>query len=145
NCLLAARNGNILIGNIGSDTIGGKIYISTDTGKTWKPVYQRPANTEEQKNNIDKLIKVPGSTVLYANAHGPTLRSTDYGLTWIVMDSDKRGDELFSMAAFGDNLYQVCEPDGIFLSADAGVNWQAKNKGLIAEFMWGIAINSKQQ
>lgn len=145
NCLLAAPNGNLIIGN-SPNTLGGKMYVSLDTAKTWKLVYQRPANTQEQKNNIDKIIRVPGSNVLYANAHGPTLRSVDYGVTWSIRDTDKRGDEAFSMAAIGNNVFQLCEPDGIFLSNNNGDSgsWVPKNKGFIAQNMWGIAINSKQ-
>ena len=145
NCLLAAPNGNIIIGNA-PNTIGGKIYVSLDTAKTWQAVYQRPANTQENKNNIDKLIRVPGSNVLYANAHGITLRSVDNGLTWSIQDSEKRGDEAFSMAARGNNVFQICEPDGIFLSNNNGAaeSWIPKNTGLFAQNMWGIAINSKQ-
>jgi photosystem II stability/assembly factor-like uncharacterized protein len=123
---------------------GGHIYVSTDTAKTWKAVYQRPATTEEQKNNIDKIIRIPGTNVIYANAHGPTLLSMDDGLSWVPMDTEKRGDEIFSMAAKESNLFQLCEPDGIFLSNDSGKNWVSKNKGVNAEYMWGVAINSKQ-
>jgi photosystem II stability/assembly factor-like uncharacterized protein len=144
--LLVAPNGNIIIGTrerkLTSDA--GRIFVSTDNTNTWDTVYQRAVNTPEQKNNIDKIIRVPGTNVIYANAHGPTLRSTDDGLTWSVMDTDKRGDEIFSMAAKDTNLYQLCEPDGIFLSNDSGKHWVPKNKGVNAEYMWGIAINSKQ-
>ncbi len=143
--LLAAPNGNIIVGSIQPTlTIGGYIYVSTDTGRSWKSVYQRPATSEEQKNNIDKLIRVPGTNVIYANAHGPTLRSVDDGLTWVIQDTDKRGDEVFSMAAKDTNFFQMCEPDGIFLSNDNGVSWTVKNKGVYAEYMYGVAINSKQ-
>ena len=143
--MLAAPNGNIIIGTMQKTlSSGGHIYVSTDTAKSWNSVYQRPATSVEQKNNIDKLIRVPGTNVIYANAHGPTLRSIDDGVTWVPMDTDKRGDEVFSMAAKDTNLFQMCEPDGIFLSNDNGASWTPKNKGIYAEYMWGVAINSKQ-
>lgn len=140
-----APNGNIVIGNHATSLIqGGQIFVSTDAGSTWDSVYRRPATTPEQKNQIDKIALIPGSNVLYANAHGPTLRSTDNGVTWNHMDTNKRGDEVFSMAGKGISLFQICEPDGIFLSVDTGVTWTSKSKGLVAQFMWGVAINSKQ-
>jgi photosystem II stability/assembly factor-like uncharacterized protein len=141
--LVALPNGNIVVGtHQKSLSAPGKIYVSTDSGKTWNFVYQRPLG--EQKNNIDKLIRVPGSNVLYANAHGPTLRSIDNGLTWTTQDTDKRGDEIFSMAANGNYVLQMCEPDGVFRSDDNGVNWNEKNNGMYAAYMYGVAINSKQ-
>ena len=144
NALAVATNGNIIVGNWGGIVVGGKMYVSTNSGVSWDTVYTRPANTQEQKNHIDKIIRVPGSIVLYANAHGITLRSNDNGLIWTVQDSDKRGDEPFSMTAIGTDLYQLSEPDGIFHSNDNGVNWENKSVGLRAQLMWGIAINSKQ-
>lgn len=147
--MLVASNENIVVGNFGNKAahIGGNIYVSRDSGATWDSVYNRPANTDENKNDIDKLIRVPGSSVLYANAHGITLRSIDNGVNWVVMDSDKRGDEPFSMAAEGNNLYQMSEPDGVFLSANNGAenSWVDKSKGMFAQYMWGMSINSKQK
>ncbi len=143
--LAASANGNLIIGNRSTNyTHGGQIFVSSDGGKSWDSVYRRPATTSEQKNWIDKIVLVPGSNILYANAHGPTLRSTDNGVTWVLLDTNKRGDEIFSMVGFGKLIFQLCEPDGIFLSTDSGANWTIKNKGLIAQFMWGIAINSKE-
>jgi photosystem II stability/assembly factor-like uncharacterized protein len=143
--LLVAPNGNIIVGSIQSTlTIPGHIYVSTDTGRTWKSAYQRSTISEDQKSNIDKLIRVPNTNVIYANAHEPTLRSTDDGLSWTLMDTDKRGDEVFSMAARGNELFQMCEPDGIFLSTDNGANWTPKNRGIYAAYMYGVAVNSKQ-
>jgi photosystem II stability/assembly factor-like uncharacterized protein len=141
-----APNGNVVIGNYGNFTkiTGGTIYVTDDNGSSWKKVYQREWNSGDRKNHVDKLLRVPGENVLYANAHGPTLRSLDNGLTWDVMDSQKRGDEPFSMASLGSSLFQVCEPDGVFLSGDNGKNWEEKNTGLLAQYMRGIAINSHQ-
>jgi photosystem II stability/assembly factor-like uncharacterized protein len=143
--MVAAPNGNIIIGtdhpNLGQS---GHIFLSVDTGKSWITKYTRPVNTEELKDDVDKIIRVPGTSIIYANAHGPTLRSPDNGVTWTIMDSEKRGDEVFSMAAKGNVLYQMCEPDGVLYSDDNGANWDERNHLLFAEFMWGIALNSKQ-
>ncbi|MDP4229366.1 MAG: T9SS type A sorting domain-containing protein [Bacteroidota bacterium] len=142
--LAIAANGNVIIGNHAINYVqGGQIFVSRDTGNSWDSVYRRPATTQEQKNQIDKIILLPGTDILYANVHGPTLRSLDNGITWVPMDTDKRGDEVFSMAGKGNRLFQICEPDGIFLSEDNGLNWDSKNKGLIAQFMWGVALNSR--
>jgi photosystem II stability/assembly factor-like uncharacterized protein len=144
--MVLSPNGNIIIGtqhqHVGS---GGHIYVSTDNAHSWKQVYERPVNTEEQKDDIDKIIRVPGTNIFYANAHGITLRSVDFGQTWTIQDTEKRGDEVFSMASWGNNLFQICEPDGVFLSVDNGVHWIEKDSGIIAEFMWGIAINSRNE
>jgi len=144
--MVAAPNGNIIIGTDHpiNFSIGGRIYVSTDQGQTWDTVYRRPTTDEGNKNNIDKIIRVPGTNLLYANTHGPTLRSTDFGMTWNAMDLIKRGDERFSMAGKGTNLFQLSEPDGIFLSTDSGANWTPKNNGIYAAYMYGVAINSKQ-
>ncbi len=138
-----AANGNIVTGNFGTYDVGGNIYVSQDAGVTWNSVYTRPG--VDLRNNVEKIILIPGSTDIYANAHGPTLRSQDFGVTWQVMNDEKRGDETFTMAVRRGNLYQMCEPDGIFLSTDNGVNWTPKNDGLLATFMRGMAINSKQK
>ncbi len=144
--MVAAPNGNIIIGtdhpNIGTS---GHIFLSRDTGKSWSTMYTRPVGTEELKDDVDKIVRVPGTSIIYANAHGPTLRSPDNGVTWTIMDNDKRGDEIFSMAAQGDVLYQMCEPDGVFYSNDNGANWEERNHNLFAEYMWGMAMNSKQE
>jgi photosystem II stability/assembly factor-like uncharacterized protein len=140
NALAATPNGNVVVGNF-----YGKIYLTTNNGTSWDSVYQRPHNTQEQKNDIDKIVLAPGSNILYANAHGITLRSADNGRTWVTMDSEKRGDEPFSMAVNGNNIFQMSEPDGIFLSNDNGSTWASKNKGFYAQLMWDIAINSKQE
>ncbi len=145
--IVAEPNGNIIVGNLGYRglVIGGNIYVSSDTGRTWDSVYHRPETTPEVKNDIDKIVRIPGSDFLYANAHGITLRSINNGYTWNVMDSDKRGDEPFSMGVYKNNIFQMSEPDGIFLSNDQGFTWSAKNSGLLAQNMYDIAINSKQE
>ncbi len=146
----AAINANhkILVSTKANDTrlpqFGGRIYLATDTG--WVTVYERPYTSEDGKNDVDKLAKVLPSGVLYANAHGPTIRSTDGGVTWNPRDTNKRGDEPFSMSATADEkyIYQTGEPDGVFISTDLGANWVDKNKGLQVHFEYGLAINSKQ-
>ncbi|MEI8134311.1 MAG: hypothetical protein WCH46_04420 [bacterium] len=142
---VALPNGNLVLGTRQKNfSVGGYIFLSKDNATTWIEKYQRPVNTEEKKDNVDKLIYAPATHTVYANAHGPTLRSLDYGETWIPMDSDKRGDEVFSMAASGNEIFQLCEPDGVFVSSNSGGTWDEKNNGILAQYMWGIAMNSKQ-
>jgi photosystem II stability/assembly factor-like uncharacterized protein len=147
NGITIARNGNVIVGNFGdfSTLTGGRIYTTTDMGVNWQKTYERPWGSDDRKNNIDRFTREWGANNIFANAHGPTLLSTDNGLSWEVMDSVKRGDEPFSIAVNNNKLYQISEPDGVFRSTDKGATWSEQNKGLLAQFMWGISLNSKQE
>ncbi|MEP7234617.1 MAG: T9SS type A sorting domain-containing protein, partial [Ignavibacteriota bacterium] len=142
--MVSLPNGYVLVGNFGNAVVGGDLYLTKDNGVTWDSVYHKELG-EDYRNNVEKLIRVPGSNVLFMNAHGPTLRSLNFGMTWEVMDSNKRGDETFSMVYRNGSLFQSCEPDGIFLSTNDGKDWVEKNNGLLAEYMRGMAINSKNK
>lgn len=141
-------NHRILVSTAANDTripqFGGRIYYGADTG--WVVVFERPYTSEDGKNGVDKIVKVLPSATLYANVHGPTIRSVDGGLTWTPKDTNKRGDEPFSMTSSADEqyLYESGEPDGVFGSTDLGLTWTEKNNGILAHFEYGLAINSKQ-
>ncbi|HYM19574.1 MAG TPA: T9SS type A sorting domain-containing protein [Candidatus Kapabacteria bacterium] len=151
--MVIASNGNILVSTHaktaaeGSDNslYGGRIYLSADTGKTWTKVYERPLSSPDGKNHIDNMVFNRLTGAIYADAHGPTIRSTDNGATFAIGDTDKRGDEVFYLACdmADNNLYQACEPDGLFRSTDHGKTFVTADKGIFVEYLNGMAIDSK--
>lgn len=152
--IVIAHNGNLVATTLMKHQIftkdssihGGRIWTSTDTGMTWTKTYERPDNSEDGKDDIDDIGLVDQTGTIYANAHGITIRSTDNGMTWTTLDSEKRGDERFKIASNPDetHTYQICEPDGVFRSDDHGATFVGKYSGIKVEFLYGMDINSRQ-
>ncbi|HYM19575.1 MAG TPA: T9SS type A sorting domain-containing protein [Candidatus Kapabacteria bacterium] len=151
--MVVTKNGNILVstnqkghpyGSNDPTLHGGRIYLSTDNGTTWKIIYQRTNDAYDFRNNIDKMVYVRSTDVVYADAHGPILRSSDGGVTWKLGTSYIFGDERSSLALPPDekNLYMICEPGGFFRSADSGKSFVDKNGTIKASFLYALALDS---
>ncbi len=151
--LAIANNGNIIVSTTyyedpDHNGIGGRLITSSDTGKTWSIRYERPFPFDEleKKCPIDRMVKVGKSGMIYANGHGPIMKSMD-GITWDTVDTEKRGDEKFMMSISPneDHIFQMSEPDGVFRSDDGGKTWADKNNGLHGYMLYNIGINSHER
>jgi len=104
---------------MGGSSIGGGLWQSDDTGKTWKQL-----GWEHVKcYSVDVVNKSNGKIIYQACGNG-VLKSTDAGATWKMM-TDWRVTEVMDIAVDQkkpNNIY-IATPGAIWKSDDGGDNW----------------------
>lgn len=118
-----AAKGNILFACTSSG-----VYISTNYGQQWVPVNNGLGNS-----NVYSVAFV-GNRVLAASSY--SYISDDYGQHWIPSNMP---DTVYSYkyAVNGNHIYAITS-HGIYLSSDAGMNWNNINNGMPLYHMPGV-------
>lgn len=148
-CIAIAHDNSILLG-----TFWGHVFRSADGGNSWVEVFTHP-NT----HNIEFILRGDHNTnnALYMTTHsnlqgqlqtktGGFFRSTTNGATWELRDGTEHGESKFWIAETKDgDVYHSSVPLGLIKSTDQGTQWFDKNNGILAQFVDGVAVNSKGQ
>lgn len=97
------------------------VYVSKDNGITWT---KTPLRTNSKNNCIDHS----GDSVFVTTSEGRIFYTIDKGSSWSLIQNEK---VLFADDAFfSDNRIIMSSDDGIFISDDEGITWNASNRGL---------------
>ncbi|MBU8923201.1 MAG: hypothetical protein KOO63_15385, partial [Bacteroidales bacterium] len=106
------------------------ILISNDGGETWR------------ENHIDmfwiECITIDSRGYLFATGYGwKVWRSKDGGETWDSSDlgTFERNTDVYSFIGPNDEIVIWGEREGVFMSTDAGDNWES----LVDTFTWGYS------
>jgi photosystem II stability/assembly factor-like uncharacterized protein len=148
-CIAIAHDNSILLG-----TYWGHVFRSPDGGNSWSEVLTHPNN-----HNIEFILRGDhnANNALYLTTHsnmqgqqqtktGGFFRSTDNGATWVLRDGTEHGESKFWIAETKDgDVYHSSVPLGLIKSSDQGTQWFDKNNGILAQFVDGVAVNSKGQ
>jgi hypothetical protein len=105
--------------SMGGSSIGGGLWQSDDTGKTWKQLGWKHVKCY----SVDVVNKSNGKIIYQACGNG-VLKSTDGGLTWRML-TDWRMTEVMDIAVdqkSPKNVY-IATPGAIWKSDDGGDNW----------------------
>ena len=115
-CALASDDPSAFMGG---SSIGGGLWQSDDTGRTWKQLGWKHVKCY----SVDIVQKSNGKIIYEACGNG-LLRSTDAGVSW-RMTTDWRMTEVMDVAVdqkHPQNIY-IATAGAIWKSDDAGANW----------------------
>ncbi len=103
------------------------VFRSQDAGMSW-------ARCSESRPTISVLVLQDGRTVLAGTSDGCVLRSADAGDHWISITRGIPGVKIGTLAsrATGSTVVYVGTDDGFAVSTDAGLTWEPRNIGLVA-------------
>jgi choice-of-anchor A domain-containing protein/uncharacterized repeat protein (TIGR01451 family) len=114
-------NGNIYVG-----TYGGKIYQSTGVNSNW--------NLINQGMNVGYIWSLDyADGTLFAGTEAGLFSSTDNGISWNnlgLSNFDVRAVLINSSSKESAKIFAGTWGNGIFVSQDLGVTWNAVNEGL---------------
>jgi hypothetical protein len=113
----------------GNQTVGGGVYMSTDSGGIWTDV-SSGLPTQPGPDDVNALAVI--GTTLFAGTSasqpqestGPVFISTNYGTTWTSASSGFPTNAYdASLLADGKNLYAGATLGGVLVSTDNGTSW----------------------
>jgi hypothetical protein len=105
--------------SMGGSSMGGGLWQSDDTGKTWKQLGWKHVKCY----SVDIVNKSNGKIIYQACGNG-VLKSTDAGVSWRIL-TDWRITEVLDIAVdqkSPKNIY-IVTPGAIWKSDDGGDNW----------------------
>ncbi len=104
--------------------MNGRVYKSSDSGTTWKQVYQAPSGYIASVGVMKGTI----SRVFVATSAAGLLKSENGGVTWVAA----AGMPLTatSVAFSGNTVYASFGKSGVFKSTDSGATWKAATSGI---------------
>jgi hypothetical protein len=114
-----ALGSNDSAASMGGSSIGGGLWQSDDTGKTW-----RQLGWKHVKCYSVDVVNTSDGKVIYQACGNGVLKSTDAGVTWKMM-TDWRMTEVMDIAVDQkkpNNIY-IVTPGAIWKSDDGGENW----------------------
>lgn len=153
--ILDARSTPAMYACANSSWFGPGFKISVDGGKTWADSQSGIRFEEGSDRKVERVwTVVPGTAdepdVLYAGADpGALFRSEDRGNTWTEMTALSRHPtrQKWSPGAGGLMVHSICgnpknpkemyvgiSAAGVFHTSDGGKTWEARNKGVLADF-----------
>jgi photosystem II stability/assembly factor-like uncharacterized protein len=97
--------------------LGDKLYRSFDNGLTWVSNYLGV--------NMYKLFLSKNNKLFLANIDVKLYSSTDFGSTWVLINSNFPSLQDYAIDSFG-NIY-IVNSYGIYKSEDEGVSWNQIN------------------
>ena len=139
-------------GKLPQDTEGGRIYKSSDGGKSWKAC-QLPSDRAKELSVLSLQFDPRDHLRLFASTQGGLFLTSNGGDTWqplgsgleaytttmLVVDR-KSPDTLFLAYARGPE-----KRGGVLKSTDGGINWQPSNQGLPdCEDAWRIIADPQK-
>ena len=134
--LVSPRNPN-LVYVAGVSNGYGKVFRSTDGGKTFRAAY----TTATPKRSVNAVaFGSDDATVFAGDQEGNLVRSRDRGDSWQRVFS--AGSAVSALATSGTNLFVGTFEQGIFHSANDGSSFRAVNRGLRnqARTIWSLAV-----
>ncbi len=105
----------------------GKVFKSTDGGRTWSVVYEEPVNGTIY--SVAVAAKQP-SLVLAATETSGVLISEDAGRTWRAGSTPKKVASVAIAESDANIIFAACFTDGVWKSTDQGRTWTVVSEGL---------------
>jgi hypothetical protein len=137
--IFAVQESPITPGLIWTGSDDGLIYLTRDGGKTWNNVTPKGLPSWMRISIIDPSPHAPGTAWVAANRYqmddyAPYLyKTTDYGKTWTKIVNGLPGD-VYTRSIREDlvrpNMLYASTERGVWLSYDAGANWQSLQRNL---------------
>jgi len=115
-------------------TFGGGVFLSADSGRSWKAVNAGLTNTL-----VGSLV-VSGSN-LFAGTDNGVFISTNDGTSWTAVVSGLTSTIVLSLAASSTNLFAGTYFGGVFLSTNHGTSWTAARTGLTNLHVQALAVS----
>ncbi len=137
--VFALQESPITPGLIWAGSDDGLIHVTRDGGKTWKNVTPKGLLPWTRISIIDPSPHNPGTAYVAANRYqlddyAPYLyKTTDYGATWTrINDGIPNGEYTRSIREdlVQPGLLYAATERGMWISRDAGANWQSLKKNL---------------
>ncbi len=122
---------------IGSKFFAGayqNVYVSQNNGKSWNRIY----NELNQLSNVNVTALAALDSVLFAGTLEGILKSTDFGIHWVKLDSGLTDHLISALHADGKHLYAGTRR-GVFRLNEEGTYW--KSLGLSHLEITAIAAN----
>jgi hypothetical protein len=116
-------------------TNGSGIFLSIDSGKSWKQ--QNSGLTNMEVMTFDTI----GTNLLAGTYGGGIFLSSDNGNSWNVKDTGLTNLYITSIKTNGNYIFAGTWGGGIYLSSDNGNTWVVKNLGLTNLFITSFIIN----
>jgi photosystem II stability/assembly factor-like uncharacterized protein len=122
-------------------TEGGGIYLSTNSGRQWQPIYTDLQNAAVWR--VKGFSKGVGVSTLYAETSSGLYCTTDRGKTWksvhTLFENHDVGPVLAYIDTAQDTVLIVGVFPSLFVSTDAGRNWVSSTTPPVS-FPTSIAI-----
>jgi photosystem II stability/assembly factor-like uncharacterized protein len=110
--------------NLYAASDGGGIFLSTDTGKTWK------LDIYSLKCSFTSYFDTTASNIFaVSNQEGILRRSRTAGSHWSECDSGLKVENIYSFAVLGTKIFAGTKY-GLFRSTNEGTNWTTYGSGL---------------
>jgi choice-of-anchor A domain-containing protein/uncharacterized repeat protein (TIGR01451 family) len=123
--------------NLVASTVAGKIFRSSDNGATWSQINQSLDNVRTIWSTLSTSDK------MYAATEQGLYISTDKGVKWVI--STLNGKDVRSIVSDASGkLYAGTWGGGVFVSADAGVTWNALGAGMTNLNVTSVIMASDQ-
>jgi photosystem II stability/assembly factor-like uncharacterized protein len=110
----------------------GRVYISSDTGKSWI--------SGIVSNGYIYCLSVNGSDVYAGTSGFGVYHSTDMGINWTQINSGLFNKMVLSIAADDSNIFAGTNASGIFVSTNNGESWFPRNQGLQKRWVNSLAV-----
>ena len=124
--LYVGAYGNVANATYGSFGQGSGLYMTSDSGRSWRKAGASLADSEVYTiTGID-------SDVVVGTWGGGTYVSSDRGATWIAVGQDQglTSQYIRTLAVGGIRIFAGTWGDGVFFSDDHGQSWTQSNLGI---------------
>ncbi len=110
-----------------TDAYGIGIYLSTDSGKVWKPI-----NAYGVSNYCTALI-AKGKELFAGYSDNGIVMTTDNGSNWQRRDSAIMESGVSCLTLLGNNIFAGTLGRGVYKSTNDGKSWTTVNNGLLPD------------
>jgi photosystem II stability/assembly factor-like uncharacterized protein len=114
-------------GAVFAGTPAGKVFKSTDGGRSWKKLYEM-----KSKGSVRSVAVSPcdSSVILAATAGLGVVMTTDGGTIWKELATPKETAHVAVAPGNGKTIYAACGKEGVWKSTDRGRTWSKSASGL---------------
>lgn len=123
-------------------TNGSGIFRSTNRGNSWQPV--NTGFPDDYPQIVQSILVDPlaPATVYVSNSIGRLFRSVDSGDHWAAMGNTSAWVNALAVDPVTSTTLYAGTTNGVFLSMDSGVTWNAMNTGFVGQVsILSIAID----